>query len=122
MFTNLEKTKLRAYLGFSELFRQIDMRLESQLDALPAANPDAETQVRAKLGMLDAIDAAIQGAALTNLDAVKVDELVLRGPEQLSALRQQGRMLVGQVAVTFDVQPPRDYFDGGSTGGCLALG
>lgn len=124
-FSNAEKTRIRRYLGFSELYRQIDTRLETQLDALPANNPDAETQVRALLGRVGAIDDAIQGKALTRLDASEIiGEVKLLGPEQLRALRTQGRMLINQIAITFDLTPLRDYFDegGGSMGGFIALG
>lgn len=124
-FTNAEKTAIRQYLGFSELYRQIDPRVESQLDALPANNPDAETRVRNVLGSLALIDAKLMSAALTRLDASRVENIELLGPEQLAELRRQGRMLVNQIAVTFDITPPRDYFDpsgASGTGGLIALG
>jgi hypothetical protein len=122
-FTNAEKTRLRRYLGFSELYRQVETRLESQLDALPTNNPDAETQVRALLAKVDAVDTKIQSAGLENLDAAKVKDVVLLGAEQLRALRAQGRMLIRQIAITFDLEPRRDYFDeGGAMGGLLPLG
>lgn len=124
-FTNAEKTKIRRYLGFSELWKQIDMRLESQLDALPLTNPDAETEVRTTLTRIVAIDEAIQSKALTRLDASEIiGEVKLLGPAQLTALRAQGRMLVNQIAITFSVEPFRDYFDegGGSMGGMIQMG
>lgn len=124
-FTNAEKTKIRRYLGFSELDRQIDMRLESQLVALPVNNPDAEADVRTVLGLLAQIDAKIMSAALTRLDATRVENIELLGPAQLVALRAQGRMLIGQIGITFDVLPLRDYYDtsgGSGMGGLIALG
>lgn len=121
-FTNIEKSKIRRYLGFSELWRDLDSRLEGQLNDLPERNPDAADQVREYIAQLDAIWAKLNSAAISNLDVIRADEVTFRGPEQLMGLREQGRMLVQAIAITFYIDPPRDIFSSGTAGGLVALG
>jgi hypothetical protein len=120
--TEDQKSAVRAYLGWSDQFADLDTRLESQLANLRAS---AETRVTALLTKIAAIDDAIQSKALTRLDASEiVGEVKLLGPEQLRTLRVQGRMLCGQLGQVFFVEPKRDYFDegGGAMGGLIQLG
>jgi hypothetical protein len=119
--TEDEKSAIRHYLGWSDRFREIDPRLESMMGAVSSY---AETRVRAALTRLGQIDTALQDAALNNLDLVGAEAGVsFRGPEQLGALRQAGRVLVQQVAIVFEVEPKRDYFGvEGATGGVIPLG
>jgi hypothetical protein len=113
-FTDTEKATIRRYLGFSELFRDVDTRLEGQLDSLSA---EAEALVRATLVQLAAIDAKIHTAALENLDLQRAEDVTFLGPEQLIALKDYGRSLINRIAVTFEVEPMRDYYGAGAMGG-----
>ena len=123
-FTADQKAAIREYLGFSQLFFQIDPRLESQMDSLPTTVPSAVAIVTGLLTDLAAIDSAIQTAALNNLTLSKAEDVTFLGPLQLEALRDQGRMKITQLAVIFEVQAKRDYFatGEGNDGGVVPLG
>lgn len=113
---------VRRFLGYDRGY-DLHPRLESRF-APGALTAEEESRIGATLAAIGEIDDALQDAALHNLDAVKVDELVLRGPEQLRALRQQGRMHVARLSIFFAVDPLRDYFDegGGASGGMFGVG
>lgn len=120
--TEDQKSAVRAYMGKSDGFTDTDTRLESQLDHLRAS---AEARVVALLALISAIDTKLQSAALTRLDASEiVGEVKLLGPEQLTELRKQGRMLCVRLGQIFQMAPAADYFDegGGSMGGLIPLG
>jgi hypothetical protein len=125
-FTEDEKAAIRSYLGWSALYYLIDPRLESQIGTggLGTTQPSSATRVRSILTRLADIDSRLD-SALDNLDLTKAEDINFLGSEQLDALRNQGRMLVGQLAIIFEVVPKRDYFDeGGGTGmgGLISLG
>ena len=120
-FTGPQKAAIRQYLGFSELYLQTDTRLESQLDALPASSPDAADRIIATLARLAALDARLCRAT-GQLSVAAIGDITLRGEPGMDALANQGRRYIQQLAVTFDVVPPRDYYGAGEAGGVLALG
>ena len=122
-FTDDEKMAIRSYLGWSALFFEIDPRLEGQMNRLPTSVPAAVTRVQTILTSLADIDTRL-GAALDNLDLTKAEDIIFLGPEQLDALRNQGRMLVNQLSIIFEVSPKRDYFGEGEggMGGVIPLG
>jgi hypothetical protein len=121
-FTPEEKALIRQYLGFSELFHDIDPRLESQMAEIGDRSPEAADHVRAQLARLANIDAQLE-AALDNLTLSKAEDVTFLGPDQLEALRQHGRNLVERIAIVFQVRPQRDYFGSEvGSGGVLQLG
>jgi len=115
-----QKAQVRLYLGFDR-GRDLHPALESRWAWLSA---EEEALVTGTLAALGGLDTKLLSAALENLDASKVDEVTLLGPEQLRALRAQGRMLVRRLGAVFAVEPLRDYFDdgGASMGGLFAVG
>lgn len=119
--TDDEASSVRAYLGFSDGFRDLDTRLESQILNLTAG---AEARVRALLTRIGEIDTKLQSAALANLDLERAEDVTFLGPEQLVALRGQGRMLCRRLGQVFFLEPRADYFDegGGDMGGLIQLG
>ena len=125
-FTDAEKARIRRYLGFSQGFHDVDTRLEGQLDTLPSTWPEAETQVRDILTQLIAVDRKLQGAALGNMNFTEiVGEVKFLGPDQLDALREHGRTLIQQLAITFNIEmsgQPDYYGAVVSTGGIIQLG
>jgi hypothetical protein len=121
-FSSTEKALIRQYLGFSELFHDIDPRLESQMAELGDRSPEAADNVRAQLARLANIDARLDGA-LDNLDLQKAEEVTFLGPDQLEALRDQGRNLIQRIAIVFQVAPQRDYYGvEAASGGILPEG
>lgn len=123
-FTEDEKAAIRSYLGWSAFYYQIDPRLESQIGAggLGTTQPASATRVRSILTALADIDTRLTGA-LDNLDLTKAEDINFLGPEQLDALRTQGRMLIGQMGIIFELKPKRDYYgDGGDADNLIPLG
>jgi hypothetical protein len=121
-FTDPQKAAIRQYLGFSELFHDIDPRLEGQMIELGSRAPEAVARVQTNLLKLADIDARLDGA-LENLDLTTAEDIIFLGPEQLEALRNQGRMLIQQIAIAFELKPKRDYYATGECwGGEISLG
>ena len=124
--TTQDASDTRSFLGFSDQFNDLDTRLQSQIEELQAAADDDPTVLRVQAILTDvrALDANLTNAALNNLIASKVKTIELRGPEQLQALRVQGRMLCQRLGQVFYTPPRDDYFGegDGSMGGMVALG
>jgi hypothetical protein len=119
-FTEDEKSAIRNYLGLSELYKDLDARLEGQLTTLSTY---AETRVRACLTKLAAVDAKLDSVALNSLDVKSADGATFFGPDQIDALQNYGRTLIGQIATTFLMDVPRDYYGGAAgNGGALSIG
>jgi hypothetical protein len=122
-FTGSEKQQIRQYLGYSELFKDIDPRLESQMNDIGnAADQSAATRVRAHLTDLADVDTRLKNA-LDNLTLTKAEDVNFRGPEELEALRDHGRNVVQRMAIIFELEPKRDYYGSGAgMGGEIPLG
>lgn len=123
-FSDAQKAAIRQYMGFSELFHDIDPRLEGQMTDLGARAPDAVNRIIANLNLLADIDARLLNTQ--NLDALianRVEDVYLNGSVQMDTLRDQGRMLINQIAITFELEPKRDYYSiGHEMGGMFELG
>jgi hypothetical protein len=123
--TEAQKADCRLYLGYAR-GRDLNPALEYRLDA-GVLTAEEEARVGSTLVLLAALDAKLQGAALNNLDLERAEDVTFLGPAQLVALRAQGRMLVGRLAILLEVEVARDFFDagggtGGSMGGFIPLG
>lgn len=109
-FTPSEKQQIRQFLGFSELFHDIDTRLETQLIRIgDAADQSAKERVSTLVVSLNDIDTRLVGA-LDNLTLEKAEDVTFRGEQELEGLRKQGRMFIQQLSILFEVRPMRDYF------------
>lgn len=122
-FDEDERAAIRNFLGFSELFRDIDTRLEGQMDTIGDSRPAAAARVRKLLTKLAEIDDMIQGASEDNLDLrTAEDGVTFLGPEQIAALQELGAAYINQMSIIFEVEPQRPYYGGGALGGPIALG
>lgn len=119
--TDDQKSAVRAYLGFSDGFSDVDTRLESQLGNL---KPTAETRVIALSAQILAVDTKLQANALSRTGVKEIVGEVVLSEEGLAQLRTQGRMLCTRLGQVFNLAPKADYFDtgGGSMGGMFSLG
>lgn len=119
--TETQKAGVRRYLGFGK-GRDIHPELESRFIGWLSA--EEETIIAATLTSLDAVMTKLQSAALENTDLKSADkgDAVFFGPEQLRALREHGRMLVATLSTIFEVEPLRDIFGTGHSGGFVPLG
>ena len=110
-FTDEEEQLIRQYLGWSELYWDIDARIQGQLEYI-GSDPErapAATRVRAHLAELQDIDERLKNA-LDNLTLVKAEDVEFRGDGELEALRRHGRSVIQRLAIIFDVKPQRDYY------------
>ena len=107
-FTQTQRTKIRMYLGWTEIFRQGDA-LEAAMD-LVGAKPEAQTEVERLLGWLDELDVEVQANTLRSAKATQVGGMQLRGAYALGTLYRHGRELVGRLARMFDVTPQGGVF------------
>jgi hypothetical protein len=122
-FTEDQKSRIRSYLGWSQLFKQIDPRLESQLVMLPQDSPETADRVLAIDAKLQDIDAKLQDVALNNLDLSRAEDVTFLGREQLRGLYDAGRRLIHQLSIIFEVEIERDYYGtDAEMGGVIALG
>lgn len=118
-----QQAQVRLYLGYD---RGADLHSDLESQFTPGAlSAEEETLIAAALTNLLAVDAKLQSAAMTRLDATQVEDIKLLGPEQLAELRRHGRMLVARLAAIFSVEPLRDVFAtmaAASMGGVIPLG
>ena len=119
--TETQKASVRRYLGFGK-GRDIHPELETRFVGWLSA--EEEALITTALTQLDAVMTKLQSAALENTDLKSADkgDAVFFGPVQLAALREHGRMLVQTLTTIFEVDPLRDIFATGPTGGFLPLG
>src|SRR5690349_6720682 len=111
-FTALEKAKIRTYLGYPDLFRYKNTRLESALDAL---SPEGETLVRENLTKLATIDDTTIAEAFANGRLKRVDEIEWHAATstQLSdhdLALLQARLWAGRISTIFGVPFYADAF------------
>lgn len=123
-FTDLEKTKIRLYLGYANLWRYKDTRLESCLDD-GAMDDDALTVIRGILTNLATIDTAVfssgSGSAGGARGALKrVDEIEFYDVKSGSIINassltpvQKGSLLINQLSLIFGVPFYGDYYGTG---------
>lgn len=117
MFTELDRVKIRTYLGFGSLYLQLDPRLENAITALQSVadggtrpTNDAETMAKSLVTSLEAVDAAITGLRDQQGATELVGELTLDATREMLRLRSEGRMLVHRLARMLDTFPRSDVF------------
>lgn len=116
--TATQQTQIRQYLGYADLNRYKNTRLEGVI-ASGILSPEAETLVGQILLQLVAVDAALTGTGGTAGDALAkagikaVDEIQFFQGQTVADLRKIGRQLVGRLSVMFGVPPYGDAFGEG---------
>lgn len=115
--TNLDKAKIRLYLGFSTEGRQWNPRLESRMDQLNEESRSAELiLVRQILPEIEKFKEQTRsgGAAFKSAGIKKVDEVEFfgegEGGGRLEAVRQSGRSLCSELSIMMGVPLVGDYF------------
>jgi len=125
-FTPAERAQIRMYLGWSDQFRDIDTRLESQMDTVgnrPEADVGAAANVRSILTKLANVDLSLEsGMGNQTLNTVE-GGTSFQGEKEMAAYRKHGRNLIQRLAIIFDVKPKRDYYgEEAASGGMLEMG
>jgi hypothetical protein len=134
-FTTAEEALIRRYLGYPDLWRYKDTRLEGAMDTA-SNDPDAVALIRADLAALADIDVKFIARAVSHAGVRRVDEIEFFGEGSiLNDLRRVGRTVAGRISATLGVPLYADYFGtsgypgdafmggiGGSGGNIIPLG
>lgn len=115
-FTEAERVQIRRWLGVPAIFVQAEPRLETAITTVQAVSeggsrPDNTTElaIRGYLAQLATIETKWQ-AWLDEMEAHKVDEIVIDPIRGLAGLFKIGRNYVGHIADALDHPPVRDVF------------
>ena len=115
-FSDAQKTQIRRYLGYPDVYRQANTRLESAIDVV-GSRPDTQTLIESDLAALVAIEAKLSGAVLSSAGVRKVDEIEFFQNGNLDITRKEGRRICGRLSVTFGVPLASDVFGTSGYGG-----
>lgn len=112
--TGAERTQARLYLGYANLHRYLNTRLEGAFDAIDS---DAETVIRQILVELATVDGVLAQSGLSvsaQGTLKKVDEIewynTTTGAANGSGALARGRMLITRLSVMLGVPLYGDYF------------
>lgn len=114
-FMDAQKAQIRRYLGFPDVFRYANTRLESAMDVV-GGRAEVQAQVETDLAAIAAVESKLT-EALTSAGIKKVDEVEFFEAGQRKALRDEGRRMCGRLSITMGVPLAADAFgDTGYTG------
>ena len=119
-FTEAQKVQIRGYLGYPDVFRYANPRLESALEVV-GSRPETQASVEALLGQLADLQTRF-GAQLSTSGVKKVDEIEFFEIGPIAALCTFGRMLCGQLSTLFGVPLASDAFGPGGYSGDWFMG
>ncbi len=110
--TATQQAQIRQFLGYPDLFRYENVRLEGAINGNLSA--EAEALIVAQLVQLVTIDTAlVSGTGLTSAGIKKVDEVEFFGAMvTINTLRALGRTVAGRIGTTLGVPFYSDYFGG----------
>ena len=112
-FTSAQAASIREYLGYPQVYRDANPRLESAITQV-GSDVDASALVIDKLAKIAAIEAQIINVATIAAGVKEAEEVKLyddaSGNKVLKGLCRQGNMYCAQMAGTFGVNPLKPYF------------
>lgn len=110
-FSDAQRTQIRRYLGYSDLARQVDLRLEAAMDGVSPSGEGLAVELLCRLDNIETKLQEVQGC----LKVVRVEDVYLAHDRGVIALRQEGNRYVMQLSDLLYTKPRRMPF--GSTGG-----
>lgn len=120
-FTEADRVQIRKYLGFADLYQQIDSRLESAINAVQSVadggtrpTSDAENEVKGIIVELKDIDARVKALRDQQAATELVGEVRLDAARETHRLWSEGRVYVERLARIFDTKKRADAFGFGS--------
>lgn len=116
--TDAQKTQVRRYLGFPDIYRASHQDLEGAWGALSS---DGETFVGSLLTQLAAVQTALQDA-WSRQKVSKAEEVTLTADGELRAMRMEGKRLALELGQVFGIAPKRDVFQAGGGSGTFPTG
>jgi hypothetical protein len=111
-FTSAEATQIRHFLGYPQVYRQSNPRLESAI-LVVGNDPDATVLVQGLLAKIEAVRTEIQGTALASagLKALdKGDVELYPDNQQTRGMKAIGRTHVAELSVIMGVPIANDIF------------
>lgn len=126
-FTEAQRVKLRKFLGYPDVYRQYNPRLESAFDVI-GGRADTQASVEDLITKIDAVDLSLTNAlALAGLKRAEEVEWyqAMSGKgisAPMAAAIAQGKMLIGRLSTTFGVPIYSDYFGIGGYPGDAYMG
>lgn len=110
--TATQQAQIRQFLGYPDLFRYKNVRLEGAISGNLSA--EAEALIVAQLAQLTTIDTAlVSGVGLTSAGIKKADEVEFFGAMvTINSLRALGRTVAARIGTTLGVPFFSDYFGG----------
>lgn len=126
-FTEAQRVDLRKYLGYPDVYRQYNPRLESAFDVI-GGRPDTQASIEALMVKIAAVDLAFSNAlSLAGLKRAEEVEwyqaMVGKGiSAPMAAAMALGRILIGRLSTTFGVPVYSDYFGPGGYSGDAYMG
>ena len=115
-FSDAQKTQIRRYLGYPDVYRQANTRLESAIDVVGSPH-DTQPRTETDLAALAAIETKLSGSVLSSAGVRKVDEIEFFQNGILDITRKEGRRICGRLSVTFGVPLASDVFGTSGYGG-----
>lgn len=116
--SDANKAKVRRYLGYPDVNRELYHALEGALVALSA---EAVTEVEAILTQLATLETTLTGG-WSYQHVKRAEEVTLAGMDGLAALRSEGTRLVRQLAAMLGVDIRSNPFGSGRSAGLAARG
>jgi hypothetical protein len=112
--TTEQHAKIRLYLGYPDLWRYRDTRLEGILTGIQLS-PEAEALISAALTALESVEEQILTGSIGMSGVKRVDEIeFFAGSRLQTETFKYGRMYVGRISITLGVPIYSDVF--GTTG------
>jgi len=105
--TDTQKSQIRRWLGVPDVSRQYDLRLESSLDALSVSGCDLVVSI---LTELESIAAQLKEARECRLKVGAVEDIEIRGPEEIRTLWREGNRLAVDLGAVLYFHPRRRPF------------
>jgi hypothetical protein len=108
--TATQQAQIRQFLGYPDLFRYKNVRLEGAINGNLSA--EAEALIVTQLTQLAAIDTAlVSGVGIKSAGIKKADEVEFFGAMvTINSLRSLGRMVAGRIGTTLGVPFFSDYW------------
>ena len=120
-FTDTQKAQIRRYLGYPDVFRYANTRLESAIDVI-GARSEVQAMVESDLAALAAIETKLSGTVVNSAGVKRVDEIEFFQSQALKDIRSEGRRICGRMSVTFGVPLASDVFGSGGYAGDSWMG
>lgn len=114
-FTEAQKVKIRFYLGFPDVFRYANTRLESAIDVI-GGRAETQTEVESVLARLVVIETAIESSLSTaGLKRAEDVEWYQGGAAgtQIEGKRAEGKAYCSRLSIIFGIPLQGDAFGTG---------